>query len=148
MNDVTCERARSFLTDDHIQRIVDAYRAFEDIPGFARVAPTDEVLEKDGNLSIPLYARAENVRANGSGDGATLQQSIAGWQTSSAAFRESMSDLFKTLGTGEQQDLRSPRLAGGDLAALDLPLQDPVLAGVEHLHSGDGISPLGTTRRT
>jgi len=40
--EVTRERAQSFLTDDHLRRIVDAYHAFEDVPGFARVASTDE----------------------------------------------------------------------------------------------------------
>ena len=102
---MTRERARSFLPGDHIRRIVGAHRASEDIPGLARVAPTDEVPEKDGDPSIPLYARAESGRANGSGDGATLQQSIAEWQMSSATLRGSMSDLSKTLGVGEQHDL-------------------------------------------
>ena len=97
VNEVTRERAQSFLTDDHLQRIVDAYRAFEDVPGFAHVATTGEVLKRDGNLSIPLYVRAENGSANGSEDGASLQQALAEWQESSQALRESMNDLFKTL---------------------------------------------------
>jgi type I restriction enzyme M protein len=97
VNEVTRERAQSFLTDDHLQRIVDAYRAFEDVPGFARVATNDEVLKKDGSLSIPLYVRAENGNVNGSGDGTTFQQAIADWRESSTALRESMNDLFKTL---------------------------------------------------
>ena len=33
----------------------------------------DEVLERDGNLSIPLYVRAANGSANGSGDGASFR---------------------------------------------------------------------------
>ena len=37
VNEVTRERAQSFLTDDHIQRIAAAYRAFGDEDGFARV---------------------------------------------------------------------------------------------------------------
>ena len=97
VNEVTRERAQSFLTDDHLQRIVDAYRAFEDVPGFAHVATTDEVLKKDGNLSIPLYVRSENGGANGSGDEANLEQALAEWQESSAALRESMSSLFEVL---------------------------------------------------
>ena len=33
---VARERAQSFLTDDHIARVVAAYRDFVDAPGFAR----------------------------------------------------------------------------------------------------------------
>jgi type I restriction enzyme M protein len=97
VGEVTRERAQSFLTDDHIQRIVDAYRAFEDVPGFARVAATDEVLERSGNLSIPLYVRMENGNSNGTSVEASLRQVIAEWQTSSEALRESMSELFEVL---------------------------------------------------
>ena len=95
--EVTRERAQSFLTDDHLRRIVDAYHDFEDVPGFARVASTDEVLERDGNLSIPLYVRAEASGANGSGDGASLNQVLTEWQRSSEALRESMDGLFEVL---------------------------------------------------
>src|SRR5271156_137528 len=35
VNEVTRERAQSFLTDDHIERIVQAYEKFTDAPGFA-----------------------------------------------------------------------------------------------------------------
>jgi type I restriction enzyme M protein len=55
VNEVTRERAQSFLTDDHIQRIVAAYRAFKDEPGFTRVATLAEIRAREGNLSIPLY---------------------------------------------------------------------------------------------
>ncbi len=34
VNEVTRERAQSFLTDDHIKRIVRAYEQFKDEPGF------------------------------------------------------------------------------------------------------------------
>jgi type I restriction enzyme M protein len=37
VHEVTRERAQSFLTSDHIQRIVSAYETFQDEPGFARV---------------------------------------------------------------------------------------------------------------
>jgi type I restriction enzyme M protein len=55
VNEVTRERAQSFLTDDHIERIVHAYEQFKTEPGFTRVATLEEIRAKDGNLSIPLY---------------------------------------------------------------------------------------------
>lgn len=100
VNEVTREQAQSFLTEDHLQRIVDAYRSFEDIPGFARVATNYEVLERDGNLSIPLHVRkGEEGRAKGE----SLEQVLAEWQESSAALRGSTSELFKALGKGEDR---------------------------------------------
>ena len=53
INEVTHERAQSFLTDDHIEHIVKAYQSFKAEPGFTRVASLEEIRAKDGNLSMP-----------------------------------------------------------------------------------------------
>jgi len=102
VNEVTRERAHSFLTDDHIQRIGAAYQAFGDDDGFARVVGNAEIREKGSNLSISLsYVRADNVNGNGNGVVAvSLKQAIADWQQSSMALRESMDGLLEAL---EQQ---------------------------------------------
>jgi len=99
VNEVTRERAQSFLTDDHIQRIVTAYRTFDNEDGFARVVSDDEIRAKGCNLSIPLYVRAENGNGNGKSpaERANLKQAIANWQGSSMALRESMETLFAVL---------------------------------------------------
>ena len=101
---MTRERAQSFLTDDHIQHIVTAYQAFGNADGFARVVGNDDIREKGGSLSIPLYVRAQTP--NGTGIAAkkrsaygnnSLKQAIVNWQESSMAFRESMDSLFEVL---------------------------------------------------
>ena len=56
VHDVARERAQSFLKAEHQQRILTAYQAFTDDPGFAKVATATEILQKDGNLSIPRPA--------------------------------------------------------------------------------------------
>ena len=43
------------LGEEHIRKIVDAYRRFEDVDGFARVVPLSEVRERDYNLNVTLY---------------------------------------------------------------------------------------------
>jgi type I restriction enzyme M protein len=70
VHEVARERAQSFLKPEHQQRILAAYRAFTDEPGFARVATIDEVLASNANLSIPRYVRPANgeSRTNGHGD--------------------------------------------------------------------------------
>jgi len=61
INEVTRERAQSFLTDDHIEHIVRTYANFRGEPGYARVATLDQVLARDGNLSIPLYVETSTM---------------------------------------------------------------------------------------
>lgn len=97
LNEVTRERAQSFLTDDHIMRIVEAYKAFADEDGFARVANNDEIRQKDSNLSIPLYVRLNNGNGNVSAHKVSLEQAITDWQDSSQKIRISMEQLLKNL---------------------------------------------------
>jgi len=97
IKEVTRERAQSFLRHAHIERIVCAYRAFDDVEGFARVATIGEVIGNGANLSIPLYVRSANGGAKSKGDGASLRHAIAGWQESSEALRASMDELFGVL---------------------------------------------------
>jgi type I restriction enzyme M protein len=49
-------RAQNYLYPEHIEKIVSAWRAFEDIDGFARVVSRDELKQNDDNLNIRRYA--------------------------------------------------------------------------------------------
>ena len=97
VDEVTRERAQSFLEREHIERIVETYRAFEDVPGFARVAGLEEIRANRDNLSIPLYV----LPLNGTNGGDMAEQSlatvIAEWEASSQALRAAMDGLFATL---------------------------------------------------
>ena len=55
--EIARERVQSVLRPEHQQRILKAYEAFADTPGFSAVISIDAVLANDGNLSIPLYVR-------------------------------------------------------------------------------------------
>jgi type I restriction enzyme M protein len=98
INEVTRERAQSFLTDDHIARIVRAYHSFADEPGFTRAVPLEEIRAKDGNLSIPLYISA-SAQTSASGDAAIrapgLPSAIELWLQSSADVRKTLEAIFK-----------------------------------------------------
>ena len=69
VREVARERAQSFLKPEHQGRILRAYRAFNDAPGFAKVATTAEVLARDGNLSIRRYVRRPEKQPGGNSDG-------------------------------------------------------------------------------
>jgi len=87
VNEVARERAQSFLTEEHVGHIVEAYNYFRAKTGFACVATLEEIREKDGNLSIPLYVKSESSAAlSGEIDEATctdgLSLSLGAWLTS------------------------------------------------------------------
>jgi type I restriction enzyme M protein len=61
VNEVTRERSMSYLKPEHQGRVADAYHAFKDVEGFAKVASLADIRANDGNLSIPLYVRGKLV---------------------------------------------------------------------------------------
>jgi len=99
VNEVTRERAQSFLTDEHLHRVVRAYQEFKDEPGFTRVVPIEEIRTKEGNLSIPLYVGGETqAQTDAAAESATsaLPDALAGWLQSSHKVRSSLSALLQT----------------------------------------------------
>lgn len=98
MNEVTRERAQSFLTDDQLQRVVRAYQDFKDEPGFTRVVPIEEIRAKEGNLSIPLYVGGETQAQTDAATAETairaLPDALAGWLDSSRKVRDSLQSLL------------------------------------------------------
>ena len=92
VNEVAHERALSFLRPRNQERIVKAYQAFTNEPGFATVATIEEVLEKDGNLSIPRYVKpVRNGRAQ------SLKNTWTTFDTSSREFWKQMDLLMDQL---------------------------------------------------
>jgi type I restriction enzyme M protein len=98
VNAVTRERAQSFLTDEHIARIVAAYQSDDDVPGFARLVTVEDIRSRQHNLSIPLYVRNETPAEAGNEKAEhSLEEAIESWQASSRELRKSMSSLLATL---------------------------------------------------
>jgi type I restriction enzyme M protein len=98
VNEVTRERAQSFLTDAHIARIVAAYESDKDVPEFSRLVPLEEIRSQQHNLSIPLYVRTESTTNNGNSQPqGSVKEAINAWQISSLRIRQSMDKLFSTL---------------------------------------------------
>jgi len=97
VGEVTRERAQSFLTESHIQRIVRAYRAFADEEGFARVASVSQVAENGFSLNMPLYVRPSGGAGAETGPTRSLDEVIGDWEVSGVALRESMAQLLDAL---------------------------------------------------
>jgi type I restriction enzyme M protein len=97
VNEVTRERAQSFLTNEHIQRVVSAYQDFKDEPGFTRVVPIEEIRVKEGSLNITLYIGAETqVQTDVTTElaASALPDALADWLLSSRIVRESLKNLL------------------------------------------------------
>ncbi|MBT7061977.1 MAG: SAM-dependent DNA methyltransferase [Lentisphaerae bacterium] len=96
VKEIARERANSFLKPEHQGKILAAYQAFEDAPGFAFVATIEEVCAKDGDLSIPKYV--EKVAAGGRGDGLQdLPTAWASFEGTGRAFWSEMDSLVEML---------------------------------------------------
>jgi type I restriction enzyme M protein len=95
VNEVTRERAQSFLTETHQQRIVKAYRAFAEEPGFAHVASLEEIRAKDGSLNIALFVQAteHDTGSTTKEEVVDLDRAIKTWMDSSITLRSSLSAI-------------------------------------------------------
>jgi type I restriction enzyme M protein len=94
VNEVTRERAQSFLTNAHIGRILKAYQSEGDDAGFSRWVHLDEIRVKNGDLSIPLH-----VPGIGSGTATqvtgeqNLRNVLGDWIEASAETASSLREL-------------------------------------------------------
>jgi type I restriction enzyme M protein len=95
VNEVTRENAQSFLRPAHQQRIVDTYHAFRSEPGFAAVADNTGILDRDGNLSIPLYVRSARSRTHDVES--SLADAWGAFEQDGPAFWKQMTDLTDLL---------------------------------------------------
>jgi type I restriction enzyme M protein len=91
VNEVTRERAQSFLTPANIARIVGIYRTFEEEPGFSGTATLAEIASNSSNLSIPLYVK----RDAGAVPSAQLPDTLRAWRESASDLRVAAGELFE-----------------------------------------------------
>jgi type I restriction enzyme M protein len=97
------ERSMSYLKPEHQQRVADAYHAFKDVEGFAKVASLVDIRTNDGNLSIPLYVRRIDMRGKAVGDEKGeyavdgLKAAVTAWEESSEELENKINALFSSL---------------------------------------------------
>ena len=51
------EGTQSYIGDDDIERITEAYRNYRNVDGFCQIIDKDKVLENNGSLSVSLYVK-------------------------------------------------------------------------------------------
>jgi type I restriction enzyme M protein len=94
VNEVTRERAQSFLTTDHIDHIAATYLNFVTEDGYSAVVDLATIAEKQNNLSIPLYVRRTNASS-----GPDLASALQTWRASTLQLKTAAAELFELLET-------------------------------------------------
>jgi len=99
VNEVTRERAQSFLKPEQQQRILLAFKAFADQSGFAKVATLAEIGANVGNLSIPPYVKRVTAApaTDSDGNAVSLRSAWEQWQADGRVFWLQMDALVETL---------------------------------------------------
>ncbi|WP_031102334.1 type I restriction-modification system subunit M [Streptomyces sp. NRRL S-146] len=95
VNDVAREQTQSFLRESHQQKILDAYEAFTDEPGFAAVASVDQIASKGYSLAIPLFVST----AGGADDRVEIdiEAAVAHWRKATVAADSAIEGVFEML---------------------------------------------------
>lgn len=104
VEEVTRNQGQSYLEDNHINRIVKAYKNFKDVEDFAKVASIDQIKANSYNLSIPLYVKPKINRHSETNTKVDLNRVIADWRKSSDELHKSMNELFEMLETFDKSE--------------------------------------------
>ena len=94
VNDVSKRKNFSFLSEENLNKIYDAYTKFEDRKSFAKVLDTSEFLKNNGNMSISLYVQPEKNVEN---IVLPFKESYENWINSGSELKESIDELFEIL---------------------------------------------------
>ncbi len=99
LNEVTRERAQSFLKPEHQQHILKTFSDFVAEDAFSAVATLDQILANGSNLSIPMYVKKLTTVIAGSGTNqlANVHEAWTQWQTNGSEFWLQMDSLVGTL---------------------------------------------------
>jgi type I restriction enzyme M protein len=95
VNEYVRERAQSFLSENNIRRIHEAYVQFRNEDGFTAVVDVDDVLARGGSLAISLYV--DGAASSPGGVGVSLEVAVAGWITASEEADAAVVDVLAVL---------------------------------------------------
>lgn len=99
VKEVRQDKNMGFLEENHIQKIYNAFRKFEEQEDFTRVLDLNEITEQKFNLAISRYVRPDKHRSEEGG----FATALADWKSSSTVLTESMETLFATLKGGRHE---------------------------------------------
>lgn len=93
VNEVKAETGTSYLKDEHIEKISDAYHEYKDVEGFAQIVNKDEIIKNNSNLNISFYiSNVSNYRDKKSD--LDINKLISEWEESSKSLKDSIEEIL------------------------------------------------------
>ena len=103
VNEVTRKNAQSFLEEQHIRKIADAYENFASDDCFSRTVTIQEIQANNFSLSIPLYVKEPTVSSE-QADERTLQEVFQAWLEASSQMHRCYEELNAMIQKGGQDN--------------------------------------------
>lgn len=98
-NEITRKDSFSFLEDKHIEKIISAYRNFDNIDGFAGVATVKDMLKNNSSLSIGLYVK--NIKKTSETEEISIKDAYSQWLASSNETNQSLLKIVNEIKGGK-----------------------------------------------
>ena len=94
VKEVRQDKNIAYLEPNHIERIYEAYKTYDNENGFCKLVSIDDVLAHNASLNMALYV--SNVESNKVQ--MSLDEALDNWGLASKELSASMNDLFKAIG--------------------------------------------------
>lgn len=94
VKEVIRKNGESYLTDEHIEKIRDAYWKRINVEEFCKLVDNQVVLHKKSSLSIPLYVSQKTIQNNSL---MTVDDSFQNWKSCSGDLHNSLSNLVNLI---------------------------------------------------
>ena len=94
VNEVSRVNSESFLRNEHIERIKNAYFQQENIENFCQTVESEDILNNNANLNISLYVSPKSITSDKK---QTLEETYKSWVYSSECLRNSFNTLISLI---------------------------------------------------
>lgn len=92
VDEVIDNKGNAYLTENHIQKIFNAYSGYKDIPHFAKVVSLEEIMVNKGNMNINFYVKRTIKESEND-----FEAQYKEWSNSSGKLKKSMTELFQLI---------------------------------------------------
>ncbi|MFT6901156.1 MAG: type I restriction enzyme M protein [Colwellia sp.] len=89
------EKTISYLSDEHIAKIFNAYTNYKDIDGLSKVVPIADILKNRASLNINIYVNKYIVNED------VFESTLKQWTLSGETLADSISSVFKEIKLNE-----------------------------------------------
>lgn len=93
VNEVKAETGTSYLKDEHIEKISNAYHDYKDVEGFVKIVNKDELQTQNWNLNISLYVSNNKMKMS-TDEQADLTEMLFQWVNSSKDLKVSLEEII------------------------------------------------------